>query len=142
MSQALIEKGETVVSSWQRLEFDVLLADMEHLTIMACKNGYRYDSTNGWVANTDKSKFRLTGLSYKLNDDGAIQLNNLRGNFFTKANRVGAREVWVTAIDQETLDQLPKEVLAHAEEHFNKVVLPELQSVINTGILVTTKGIK
>lgn len=136
MSNAVIKQTDTLVTEWQNLEINVSLSDMEHINIMACKGGYYFDKvTNEWKTDTTKTKFRLTGLGYKLKENGIV-LNNLRGNFYTKANRVGAREGWVSVIDQETIDQLPKEVLAHATEHFNKVLSVQLQNVINAGVMV------
>lgn len=136
MSQSVVEQSQTTVTSWQQLEFNVQLSDLEQINIMACKGGYYFDkTTNNWVTNTTKTKFRLTGFGYKLKEEGIV-LSHLKGNFFTKANRVGARDTWVVIIDQETLDQIPKELLAHGTEHFTKEVLPELQKIINRGVMV------
>lgn len=136
MSNAVINQTDTLVTEWQTLEINVSLSDMEQLNIMACKGGYYFDSVaKEWKTDTTKTKFRLTGLGYKLKENGIV-LSNLRGNFYTKANRVGAREGWVSVIDQETIDQLPKEVLAHATEHFAKVLSVQLQNVINAGVMV------
>jgi len=63
-------------------------------------------------------------------------LETLRGNFFTKANRVGARESWIRQLDQETLDQIPDELHDIAREHFAKELTPLLQKIIDTGLVV------
>jgi hypothetical protein len=103
---------------------------------MAMQGGFYFDSTtNQWATRKDKKKFRLTGFDYKL-DEGVISLETLRGNFFTKANRVGARETWITRFDQETLDQIPDELHDFAREHLAKELTPMLQKIIDTGLVV------
>jgi hypothetical protein len=137
MAIAVIELGEaTIASNWERIEFSVALPDMNQPIIMASDNKYAWDNaTNQWAINKTKKKFRLTGLDYKL-DEGVILLDTLRGNFFTKSNRVGARESWVRQIDQETLDQIPDELHDMAREHFAKELTPLLQKIIETGLVV------
>ena len=137
MAIAVIELGEaTIASNWERIEFSVLLPDMKQPIIMANQGGYYFDNTtNQWTIRKDLKKFRLTGFDYKL-DEGSIVLETLRGNFFTKANRVGARESWIRQIDQATLDQIPDELHTLAREHFAKELTPLLQKVIDTGLVV------
>ena len=137
MAIQVIELGEaTIATNWERIEFSVALPDMNQPIIMASENKYAWDNaTNQWAINKTKKKFRLTGLDYKL-DEGVILLETLRGNFFTKANRVGARESWIRQIDQETLDQIPDELHDMAREHFAKELTPLLQKIIDTGLVV------
>jgi hypothetical protein len=137
MAIQVIELGQATIShNWERIEFSVALPDMSQPIIMAMQGGFYFDSTtNNWATRKDKKKFRLTGLDYKL-DEGVILLETLRGNFFTKANRVGARESWIRQIDQETLDQIPDELHALAREHFAKELTPLLQKIIDTGLVV------
>ena len=137
MALVVIELGEaTIANNWERIEFSVALPDMKQPIIMACKGGHYYDhTTNQWKTNTNKSKFRLTSLNYKL-EEGVISLTTLRGNFFTKANRVGAREAWVGQLDKETIDQIPDELHDMAREHLNKELAPMLQKIIDTGLVV------
>lgn len=137
MEIAVIKLGEATIShNWERIEFSVALPDMNQPIIMAMQGGFYFDSTtNQWATRKDKKKFRLTGLDYKL-DEGVISLETLRGNFFTKANRVGARESWLRQIDQETLDQIPDELHTPAREYFAKELTPMLQKIIDTGLVV------
>lgn len=137
MTIAVIELGEaTIASNWERIEFSVSLPDLQQPIIMACQGGYYYDTTTGnWQTRKDLKKFRLTGFDYKL-DEGVISLEMLKGNFFTKANRVGARESWIRQIDQATLDQIPDELHTLAKEYFAKELTPLLQKVIDTGLVV------
>ena len=137
MAIQVIELGEaTIASNWERIEFSVALPDMNQPIIMAMQGGFYFDSTtNQWATRKDKKKFRLTGFDYKL-DEGVISLETLRGNFFTKANRVGAKESWIRQIDQETLDQIPDELHDMAREHFAKELTPLLQKIIDTGLVV------
>ena len=139
MALVVIELGEaTIASNWERIEFSVALPDMKQPIIMACEGNHYYDTTvtpNRWQINKTKRKFRLTSFDYKL-EEGVIALKMLRGNFFTKANRVGAREKWVKNIDQETLDQIPDELHDMARKHFNKKLAPMLQKIIDTGLVV------
>ena len=137
MAIQVIELGEaTIASNWERIEFRVLLPDMKQPIIMANQGGYYFDNTtNQWTTRKDLKKFRLTCFDYKL-DDGVIVLEMLKGNFFTKANRVGARESWIRQIDQATLDQIPDELHTLAREHFAKELTPLLQKVIDTGVVV------
>lgn len=137
MAIQVIELGETTLgNSYERIEFSVVLPDMKQIVIMANEGKYFWDNTsNSWAISKDKKKFRLTGFDYKL-DEGSIVLNTLRGNFFTKANRVGARETWIRHIDQETLNQIPNELHDFAREHFSKEVTPLLQKVIDAGLVV------
>ena len=137
MALAVIELGEaTIENNWERIEFSVSLPDLKQPIIMACQGGFYYDhTTNNWQTRKDKKKFRLTGFDYKL-EQGVISLEILKGNFFTKANRVGARESWIREIDQETLDQIPDELHTLAREHFAKELTPMLQKIIDTGLVV------
>jgi hypothetical protein len=137
MAIAIIELGEATLSSdYQSIEFSVALPDLTQPIIMALEGKYYFDTiANNWAISKDKKKFRLTGFDYKL-DEGSIVLKTLRGNFFTKANRVGARETWLRHIDQETLDQIPNELHDFAREHFAKEVMPLLQKIIDTGLVV------
>ena len=137
MAIQVIELGEATIShNWERIEFSVALPDMNQPIIMAMQGGFYFDNTtNQWATRKDKKKFRLTGFDYKL-DEGVIVLETLRGNFFTKANRVGAREAWLRQIDQETLDQIPDELHTLAREHFAKELTPMLQKIIDTGLVV------
>ena len=137
MAIQVIELGETTLSTnWERIEFSVALPDMKQIVIMANQGKYYFDkTTNSWAISKDKKKFRLTSFDYQL-DEGSIVLHAIRGNFFTKANRVGARESWITKFDQETLDQIPNELHDFAREHFSKEVTPLLQKVIDTGLVV------
>jgi len=137
MAIAIIELGEATLSSdYQSIEFSVALPDMKQIVIMANEGKYYYDKTiNNWAISKDKKKFRLTGFDYKL-DEGCIVLTAIKGNFFTKANRVGARDSYVQRIYQETFDQIPNELHDYAREHFAKEVMPLLQKVIDTGLVV------
>ena len=137
MAIQVIELGEaTLNSSLERIEFSVSLPDLKQPIIMALEGKYVFDSTtNNWGISKTKKKFRVTGFEYKL-DDGLIVLYAITGNFFTKANRVGARESWIRHIDQETLDQIPDELHNFAREHFAKELTPMLQIVIDTGLVV------
>jgi hypothetical protein len=137
MAIQVIELGEATIShNWERIEFSVALPDMNQPIIMASDNKYAWDNaTNQWAVNKTKKKFRLTGFDYKL-DEGVIFLETLRGNFFTKANRVGAREAWIRHLDKETLDQIPDELHDMAREHFAKELTPLLQKIIDTGLVV------
>jgi len=137
MAIQVIELGEaTIATNWERIEFSVALPDMNQPIIMASENKYAWDNaTNQWAINKTKKKFRLTGFDYKL-DEGVISLETLRGNFFTKANRVGAREAWIRQLDKETLDQIPDELHDMAREHFAKELTPLLQKIIDTGLVV------
>jgi hypothetical protein len=137
MAIAIIELGEATLSSdYQSIEFSVALPDLTQPIIMALEGKYYFDTiANNWAISKDKKKFRLTGFDYKL-DEGSIVLKTLRGNFFTKANRVGARETWLRHIDQETLDQIPDELHNFAREHFAKELTPMLQKIIDTGLEV------
>jgi len=137
MAIQVIELGEaTIATNWERIEFSVALPDMNQPIIMASENNYAWDNaTNQWAINKTKKKFRLTGFDYKL-DEGVISLETLRGNFFTKANRVGAREAWIRQLDKETLDQIPDELHDMAREHFAKELTPLLQKIIDTGLVV------
>jgi hypothetical protein len=137
MAIQVIELGEaTLNSSWERIEFGVALPDMKQIVIMANEGKYVWDNTtNSWGISKDKKKFRLTGFDYEL-DEGVIKLKTIKGNFFTKANRVGARDTWIRHIDQETLDQIPDELHDFAREHFAKELTPMLQKIIDTGLEV------
>lgn len=137
MTISVIELGETTLqSNWERVEFSVSLPDMKQVVIMALENKFVWDNTsNSWAISKNKKKFRLTGLDYKL-EEGSIQLTTLKGNFFTKANRVGARDSWVLRFDKETLDQIPDELHDFAREHFAKELTPILQKIIDTGVEV------
>jgi hypothetical protein len=137
MTIQVIELGEaTIATNWERIEFSVALPDMNQPIIMANEGKYAWDNaTNQWAINKTKKKFRLTGFDYKL-DEGVISLETLRGNFFTKANRVGAREAWIRQLDKETLDQIPDELHDMAREHFAKELTPLLQKIIDTGLVV------
>ena len=137
MALAVIELGEATLSSdYKRIEFSVALPDLTQPIIMALEGKYCFDTaTNSWQISKDKKKFRLTGFDYEL-DEGSIVLKGLRGNFFTKANRVGAREAWIRHIDQETLDQIPNELHDFAREHFVKELTPLFQKIIDTGLVV------
>ena len=137
MAIQVIELGEaTIATNLERIEFSVALPDMNQPIIMASENKYVWDNaTNQWAINKTKKKFRLTGFDYKL-DEGVISLETLRGNFFTKANRVGAREAWIRQLDKETLDQIPDELHDMAREHFAKELTPLLQKIIDTGLVV------
>ena len=137
MTIQVIELGEaTIQSNFERIEFSVALPDLKQPIIMACKGEYAWDNaTNQWAINKAKRKFRLTGFGYRL-ESGGISLYVLKGNFFTKANRVGARDVWLREIDKETLDQIPDELHTLAREHFAKELSPLLQKIIDTGLVV------
>ena len=137
MAIQVIELGEaTLSSSWERIEFGVALPDMKQIVIMANEGKYVWDNTtNSWGISKDKKKFRLTGFDYELSE-GVVKLKTIRGNFFTKANRVGARDTWIRHIDQETLDQIPDELHDFAREHFAKELTPMLQKIIDTGLEV------
>jgi hypothetical protein len=137
MAIQVIELGETTLgNSYERIEFSVVLPDMKQIVIMANEGKYFWDNTsNSWAISKDKKKFRLTNLDYQL-DEGSIVLHAIRGNFFTKANRVGARETWITRFDQETLDQIPDELHDFAREHLAKELTPMLQKIIDTGLVV------
>ncbi len=137
MTIAVIELGEaTIATNWERIEFSVLLPDLKQPIIMANQGGYYFDTTtNQWATRKDLKKFRLTGFDYSLSD-GVVVLETLKGNFFTKANRVGARESWIRHIDQATLDQIPDELHTLAREYFAKELTPMLQKIIDTGLVV------
>jgi hypothetical protein len=137
MTIAIVELGETTLShNWERIEFTVDLPDLKQPIIMACKGGFYYDSnTNNWATRKDKRKFRLTGFDYSL-DEGVIALSALKGNFFTKANRVGATDSVIRHLDKETLDQIPDELHTFAREHFAKELAPLFQKIIDTGLVV------
>jgi hypothetical protein len=137
MAIQVIELGEaTLNSSWERIEFSVSLPDMKQIVIMANEGKYYFDTTtNSWAVSKNKKKFRLVAFDYEL-DEGVVKLKTIRGNFFTKANRVGAREAWIRHIDQETLDQIPNELHDFAREHFAKELTPMLQKIIDTGLEV------
>ena len=137
MAIAVVELGDTTLSSnWERIEFSVALPDMKQIVIMANQGKYFWDTTtSSWAIAKEKKKFRLTSFDYKL-DEGVIELVALRGNFFTKANKVGARETWITRFDQETLDQIPDELHDFAREHLAKELTPMLQKIIDTGLVV------
>jgi hypothetical protein len=137
MAIQVIELGEaTLNSSWERIEFSVSLPDMKQIVIMANEGKYYFDTTtNSWAISKNKKKFRLVAFDYEL-DEGVVKLKTIKGNFFTKANRVGARESWIRHIDQETLDQIPNELHDFAREHFAKELTPMLQKIIDTGLEV------
>jgi hypothetical protein len=137
MAIQVIELGEaTLNSSWERIEFSVSLPDMKQIVIMANEGKYYFDTiTNSWAVSKNKKKFRLVAFDYEL-DEGVVKLKTIRGNFFTKANRVGARDTWIRHIDQETLDQIPDELHDFAREHFAKELTPMLQKIIDTGLEV------
>ena len=137
MAIQVIELGEaTLNSSWERIEFSVSLPDMKQIVIMANEGKYYFDTiANNWAISKNKKKFRLVAFDYEL-DEGVVKLKTIKGNFFTKANRVGARESWIRHIDQETLDQIPNELHDFAREHFAKEVMPLLQKIIDTGLVV------
>jgi hypothetical protein len=138
MAIAIIELGETTLkTNWERIDFSVSLPDLKQPIIMANEGKYVWDSTtNNWGVSKTKKKFRLTGFDYKLDDDGVLSLSAITGNFFTKANRVGARESYVSRFDQETLDQIPDELHDFARERLAKELTPMLQKVIDTGLVV------
>jgi hypothetical protein len=138
MAIQVIELGEATLSSnWERIEFGVALPDMKQIVIMANEGKYVWDSTtNNWGISKVKKKFRLTGFDYKLDDEGIITLYAITGNFFTKANRVGARERYVHSFDQETLNQIPDELHDFARERLAKELTPMLQKIIDTGLVV------
>jgi hypothetical protein len=137
MAIQVIELGEATLNrSWERIEFSVSLPDMKQIVIMANEGKYYFDTTtNSWAVSKNKKKFRLVAFDYEL-DEGVVKLKTIRGNFFTKANRVGAREAWIRHIDQETLDQIPNELHDFAREHFAKELTPMLQKIIDTGLEV------
>jgi hypothetical protein len=137
MAIAVIELGETTLNTnWERIDFSVSLPDLKQPIIMANDGRYVWDNaTNNWGISKVKKKFRLKGFDYKL-DEGVITLYAITGNFFTKANRVGARESYVHSFDQETLDQIPDELHNFARERFAKELIPMLQKVIDTGLVV------
>ena len=136
MAIQVIELGKESVNGWERIEFSVVLPDMKQLLIMANEGKYAWDNTtNSWGITKDKKKFRVTGFDYEL-DEGVVKLKTIRGNFFTKANRVVAREAWVRQFDQDTLDQIPNELHDYAREHFAKELMPMLQKAIDTGLVV------
>jgi hypothetical protein len=137
MAIQVIELGETTLkNNWERIEFSVALPDLKQPIIMALEGKFVFDSTtNNWGISKVKKKFRLTGFDYKL-DEGVIVLYAITGNFFTKANRVGARESYVHNFDQETLDQIPDELHDFARERFAKELTPMLQKIIDTGLVV------
>ena len=132
--QVIELSNEVIKTEWLKIEFSVSLPDIKQIVIMANEGRYVWDNTtNNWGISKDKKKFRLTSLDYKL-DEGSIVLYGITGNFFTKANRVGARESYVHTFDQETLDQIPDELHNFAREHFAKEVTPMLQKIIDTGL--------
>jgi hypothetical protein len=137
MAIAVIELGETTLNTnLERIDFSVSLPDLKQPIIMALEGKYVWDNTtNNWGISKVKKKFRLTGFDYKL-DEGVIVLYAITGNFFTKANRVGARESYVHNFDQETLDQIPDELHNFARERLAKELTPMLQKVIDTGLVV------
>jgi hypothetical protein len=137
MAIQVIKLGEaTLNSSWERIEFSVSLPDMKQIVIMANEGKYYFDTiANNWAISKNKKKFRLVAFDYEL-DEGVVKLKTIKGNFFTKANRVGARESWIRHIDQETLDQIPDELHDFAREHFAKELTPMLQKIIDTGLEV------
>ena len=137
MAIQVIKLGEaTLNSSWERIEFSVSLPDMKQIVIMANEGKYYFDTiANNWAISKNKKKFRLVAFDYEL-DEGVVKLKTIKGNFFTKANRVGARESWIRHIDQETLDQIPNELHDFAREHFAKELTPMLQKIIDTGLEV------
>jgi hypothetical protein len=138
MAIAVIELGETTLSSnWERIDFSVSLPDLKQPIIMTLEGKYVWDkTTNNWGISKTKKKFRVTGFDYKLDDEGFITLHAITGNFFTKANRVGARQSYVNNFDQETLDQIPDELHDFARERLAKELTPLLQKVIDTGLVV------
>jgi hypothetical protein len=137
MAIQVIKLGEaTLNSSWERIEFSVSLPDMKQIVIMANEGKYYFDTiANNWAISKNKKKFRLVAFDYEL-DEGVVKLKTIKGNFFTKANRVGARDTWIRHIDQETLDQIPDELHDFAREHFAKELTPMLQKIIDTGLEV------
>jgi hypothetical protein len=141
MAIQVIELGnEVVTADWERIEFSVDLPDMKQIVISAIQGIYVWDSvTNKWVMSNNKKKFRVTGFEYKL-DEGSIVLYTIKGNFFTKANRLGARESLVHVFDQETLDQIPDELHDKAREHFSKEVTPMLEKIIEKGLVIQTNA--
>lgn len=138
MAIAVIELGEaTLRTNWERIDFSVSIPDLKQPIIMANEGKYVWDNTtNNWGISKVKKKFRLTGFDYKLDDEGVVSLFALTGNFFTKANRVGARESYVHKFDQETLDQIPDELHDFARERLAKELTPMLQKIIDTGLVV------
>jgi hypothetical protein len=136
MSVAIVNQSKVNVGGWERIEFSVQLPDLEQIVIQANQGGYYYDNTtNSWQTRKDLKKFRLTGFDYKLNE-GTIVLDTIRGNFFTKANRVGAREAWVRHFDQATIDQIPDTLHDYARDYFAKELSPMFQKIIDTGLVV------
>jgi hypothetical protein len=138
MTIAVIELGETTLSNnWERIDFSVSLPDLKQPIIMTLEGKYVWDSTtNNWGISKTKKKFRVTGFDYKLDDEGFITLHAITGNFFTKANRVGARQSYVNHLDKETLDQIPDELHDFAREHFAKELAPLFQKIIDAGLVV------
>jgi hypothetical protein len=141
MTIQVIELGnEVVTADWERIEFSVDLPDMKQIVITAIQGNYVWDSvTNKWVISKDRKKFRVTGFEYKL-DEGSIVLYTIKGNFFTKTNRLGAKESLVHHFDQETLDQIPDELHDKAREHFSKEVTPMLEKIIEKGLVIQTNA--
>jgi hypothetical protein len=137
MAIQVIELGETTLrNNYERLDFSVDLPDLNQIVILANEGKYVWDSVTGnWTVSKDKKKFRLIGFDYQL-DEGSIVLHAIRGNFFTKANRVGSRDSYVHRFDKETLDQIPDELHDYARQHFTKELTPMLQKVIDTGLVV------
>ena len=136
MSVAIVSQSDVKVGGWERIEFHTILPDLEQIIIEANAGGYYYDNTtNQWQTRKELKKFRLTGFDYEL-DEGVIKLKTIRGNFFTKANRVGAREAWVRQFDQATLDQIPDTLHDYARSYFAKELQPMFQKVIDTGLVV------
>jgi len=139
MSVAIVTQSNVQISNWERIQFSVHLPDLEQIIIQANSGGYYYDSTtNQWATKTELKKFRLTTFDYDF-QEGVIKLNSIRGNFFTKANRVGARDSYLNVIDQALLDQIPDTLHDHAREHFAKELQPMLQKIIDTGLVINTK---
>ena len=136
MAIQVIELGKVSVSGWERIEFSVELPDLEQVVIMANQGGYYFDNvTNSWQTKKDLKKFRLTTFDYQL-DEGVMSLVGIRGNFFTKANRVGARTAWLRQLDKATLDQIPSKLFDYGYQHFAKELTPFLQRIIDTGLVV------
>lgn len=130
----VIEDNEAGTYGWEQIEFSVKLPDLEQVVITTSKSNHVYTNT-GWVKDITHHKFRVARLGYNLSDNNEMVLKYISGNFFTKANRVGARDSYAT-LDKETIEQLPDSLHDYARKHFEHYLTPMLEQLIKNGVVI------
>lgn len=131
----IVEREEATVIGWENVNVSVNLPDLEQVVITACKGTYKYIN-NAWVTDPTRYKFRVTTFMYAINNKNEFALREIYGNFFTKANRVGARQSRAV-LDKEALEQIPDELHNHARKHFADYLKPMFEEVLLKGVVVT-----